>query len=791
MKKERYRRMYELEKKEVLSDEEEDELKIESEIFMNDINNFYDVEGDNVTYKIHRIVLEDILIDPGTPPEEGIDRSLSIPFHGDIRSVWAPNGYGKTFAFKILGLLKKCNSSESLQKYLHNFFTLCLDEINPRGVMKTTNLIPNDMITSTILKKNLIPFSEIKFRLVDSKNQVVVDISAKPDWKSLLVSRTNNVQIPPTEIKRKFWNRLSLESTFFKKYPDIELEEILGSKSFENSSSIIEPNFLQNSFILPVDDSIRFFDLETETLDEIEMMPASSILFSPNIRDKIGTEISLFVQLILSENGNIEIMPTFDKNELEIFKNISRFITSERGWNDLEEHVRNGEELLLDLFELSKIYPLEGGLWVRDDILAEYADKAASDGVHIPISCSPLNYLFILFDMYLHEYNPPNSNYPKEDFEEVDDDYLDNYEGKKIGISTIYSIPWRLYDESCQEIESYAIGGYSRGSDLNADNEIMERGMPMYWEDIDFGYALENFDLRYFEIPNIINYSSDQKLHRSQSDMSELLHLIKHNYNNTRKTLDTDLNNKHGEYYPVKDSQYNDTYNLLMYIKSTMGDHHDTLNLFLGPLTGWNRWNDLLYQLEKGKIDDPSMQYFPNLLSSDFSFVLEQILGFVEIFENINESLNSPEAESWAASCRFNNWNTPMKFMDPKIGYDIESQHLSFGQCSVVALEVCIGAGILIHQDPNVNKRSLQSCIILDEPEIGRSEHWVNKISERIFELIDDIDKPTLGNIFDQSFTIVSHRESLLRSLSKDNNYYVMQPISSRNNYSRDLGEEE
>ena len=37
MEKERYRRMYELEKKEVLSDEEEDELKIESEIFMNDI----------------------------------------------------------------------------------------------------------------------------------------------------------------------------------------------------------------------------------------------------------------------------------------------------------------------------------------------------------------------------------------------------------------------------------------------------------------------------------------------------------------------------------------------------------------------------------------------------------------------------------------------------------------------------------------------------------------------------------------------------------------------------------
>ena len=75
--------------------------------------------------------------------------------------------------------------------------------------------------------------------------------------------------------------------------------------------------------------------------------------------------------------------------------------------------------------------------------------------------------------------------------------------------------------------------------------------------------------------------------------------------------------------------------------------------------------------------------------------------------------------------------------MDPKIGYEIESRHLSFGQCSVVALEVCIGAGlsvsdfvsnkrIEVYNDEgeivdNMHLNPIQSCIILDEPEIGRS----------------------------------------------------------------------
>ena len=66
----------------------------------------------------------------------------------------------------------------------------------------------------------------------------------------------------------------------------------------------------------------------------------------------------------------------------------------------------------------------------------------------------------------------------------------------------------------------------------------------------------------------------------------------------------------------------------------------------------------------------------------------------------------------------------------------------------------------------------------------------MNKISERILETIDELTSPGLGNIHETSLTIVSHRESLLRSLSRTNNYFVMQPLMNRDNLIIDFGEE-
>jgi hypothetical protein len=66
---------------------------------------------------------------------------------------------------------------------------------------------------------------------------------------------------------------------------------------------------------------------------------------------------------------------------------------------------------------------------------------------------------------------------------------------------------------------------------------------------------------------------------------------------------------------------------------------------------------------------------------------------------------------------------------------------------------------------------NLKICYIFDEPEIGRSEYWVNLIARRIKSTCENLDG-------EKSFMIVSHRESLLRSFNFENKYYVMQPQS-------------
>ena len=109
--------------------------------------------------------------------------------------------------------------------------------------------------------------------------------------------------------------------------------------------------------------------------------------------------------------------------------------------------------------------------------------------------------------------------------------------------------------------------------------------------------------------------------------------------------------------------------------------------------------------------------------------------------------------------------------------YDLDSSILSFGQCSVVALESCFGQAFFYNMDRSNVSEQTQSCIIIDEPEIGRSEHWVSMITDRIIELLDDFEEPHLGNIYNESLTIVSHKERLLRSLSITGNYHVMQPF--------------
>ena len=58
------------------------------------------MEGHSSRTIVHRVVFYDLLSRPGQ--EVAISPHLSIPLAPGLESVWAPNGYGKTFAMKLL-----------------------------------------------------------------------------------------------------------------------------------------------------------------------------------------------------------------------------------------------------------------------------------------------------------------------------------------------------------------------------------------------------------------------------------------------------------------------------------------------------------------------------------------------------------------------------------------------------------------------------------------------------------------------------------------------------------------
>jgi hypothetical protein len=723
-------------------------------------------------YKVHRIVLKNILTEDQNCPED-VDRSLSIPFSGNIRPVWAPNGYGKTFAFKILSLLNRTNLiSPSVDLFndltwtrLNNFFRLCYNEIYPLSNPKDYFSELTSQLSSQKFNKKLIPFTEMIVRLVDSKNTEVIDILITPNWELILKDYELSESTEPiVEVKRKFWNITSLNNPFFKKYPDSEIEDILKENESINNS-IIKPIFFEKSFRLP-NGNISLYRHYNLSENDLFKLPNEDRNYQPEAQCLIFSKEIVEVIHSLKEWGEVEwhnndnTLLTYGKYD-SLDKLVTFCISDLNEINSLivEDYIREGQELLFELFEIIEMNKKFGLPLISE------SSYSIPNSVNYEGKEDLLNYLFILFDAYLHdsEFNERNTGN--------------------------LHLPWRVFSGNISNYLDNVISIISEYEPITADTCLPR---PKIWSDQRLLDALTNLNITYFEIPSIINYSSELKLKSAQRDMTNILKIISELGNSDKEEVYLEYSNQ---------LKIQDFIRLLKYLKNILGrDRPDTLKEFLGPLTKFWQWDELLDDLLNRRIklegdkklntksDEEKMDLLkeiiedkynfriPDLLSPSNENKLDGILRFVEIFENINDSLNTNETKSWPASCRFGGIDEPMKFEDPISHFSIDTRHLSFGQCSIVALEVCIGRGLFTNQHISLSGRKNQSCIVLDEAEVGRSEYWVQKITDRIIETVDEFEKPNLGNIFDQSMTVISHRETLLRSLNIDKNYYVMQP---------------
>ena len=92
---------------------------------------------------------------------------------------------------------------------------------------------------------------------------------------------------------------------------------------------------------------------------------------------------------------------------------------------------------------------------------------------------------------------------------------------------------------------------------------------------------------------------------------------------------------------------------------------------------------------------------------------------------------------------------------------------LSFGQKSELIIE-----GVLAkEQQESMDGKTLR-CLVIDEPEAGRSEHWTNELILKLLGRIEN-NKATHKN----SILLLSHRGLLLNEVFNEQGYHIMHYI--------------
>tara|TARA_B100001173_G_scaffold16701_1_gene13546 strand:- start:1613 stop:4111 length:2499 start_codon:yes stop_codon:yes gene_type:complete len=755
-------------------------------------------------YTVHRIVFENLLTELGHPPE-GNDRSLSIPFDGKMRPVWAPNGYGKTFAFKILSFLNvnakdiwNPTVEDTVKSYWYDFIKKCNDYLYPKKETFSGYQEPGNIFTSLInedfnlehdnlIKKHLIPFVEMKIRLVGTKKgfngegiKQVVDISIKPEWDHFKLNVIYNIPDNFAVIRKKFWTAESLKSPYYNAYPDKELEEILLNTKINSEGSFYQPNFISNSFKFP-QAFVEFSDMYPDFIELYNCQECGQVVSYSHgkcsecaynldldnyydtdyqdpinlIEESIRSNLFLFSSFFIKyrEDGNntefTEVRNLLNHQELELIAKLLDI-------DEMDESEKNN--LLLDFIILSEKRPNFKAL-----------DKIYGSTIYPPFEKqggSDFGVICVLLDLLINGvYNQNHDFVSKESGSRVHNHLFQRFNS----YFQISSISWRTFDVLLRENESNCI----------EDESIIE--------------AVRSLSTIYFEIPSLVNYSSESSLNSSQEKLKNMLSVIKNEF------VEINLDYPRSQYSELW-CQYSTPVGTVANFPYSLHEFLQIINERLGSLDNFFRvlgipcslsYDNLLNMMNNGMtfLEEEQVYtytgtnevYVLDFTRPEIAKLTMLIWNFSEIYSNINRTLDQGDLTAWSAQCRFFSFDKPLKFSDPQNDIDINEKHLSFGQRSVVVTESCLGLSVFMDPKQGLQNQgqfaefpaisNLKICYIFDEPEIGRSEYWVNLIARRIKSTCENLDG-------EKSFMIVSHRESLLRSFNFENKYYVMQPQS-------------
>ena len=271
-------------------------------------------ENEDTRMILHRVVFYDLLSTPDIEHQRATygkihEAHLSIPMMPGLETVWAPNGYGKTFAMQMLeriwkpaeyssdewtisggvhwlsDFLRECQamvldisespSSEKIRESsFHEISTLSQDDWTPEGVQR------------------MVPFSLMMARIVelDKSDQIleIHDLWIKPNWRNFV---THDIEVEVSRIP------------MFASYGLI-FSELLRDDEFHDKEGTIP---IDEQYLIEklnnLDEEAKFFIMERESWEK-----ESSIL------QKVGLDFSKFIEGNKNEYWNPVIPNTFNWN---------------------------------------------------------------------------------------------------------------------------------------------------------------------------------------------------------------------------------------------------------------------------------------------------------------------------------------------------------------------------------------------------------------------------------------------------------------------------------------------
>lgn len=146
--------------------------------------------------------------------------------------------------------------------------------------------------------------------------------------------------------------------------------------------------------------------------------------------------------------------------------------------------------------------------------------------------------------------------------------------------------------------------------------------------------------------------------------------------------------------------------------------------------------------------------------------------------EEINRCLNPSDENApspWGVETMIEFKNGPFRVNFQPHGQDkntILPKHLSFGMRSEVTLQFMLSKFTYGCRRLGCENESGFNLLIVDEPEIGRAEHWVNLLIARLRRLHAQLSEDLNGGVL-----MVSHRSKVLEQASPNGRFTLMQKI--------------